>query len=263
MDDIDRRIIFYLLKDGRTSQNKLAKLLNVSSPSINARFRRLLEEGIIRSFKLFVNPNVYGKYFAYVAFPNLRDIEDDRIFVKFRCLENFNVYGIEAESPFAVDSLIRDFSMVSGSPIMKYFPEQDLISANKNMARVLSILSENPRANVGEIGLRLNYKAEKIRRMLLKLKEIARIIPEVDLIKADVILLGIFTKKLEEIRSFTLDCSVITIDNRGGEGAEICFTGGIKESKKTVDLVRRIDPLAQVMLVYDYSVRGINAFSKY
>jgi DNA-binding Lrp family transcriptional regulator len=80
MDEIDRRLIYYLLKDGRISQNRLAKLLNISSPSLNVRFRKLIEEGIIRSFKLFVNPNIYGKYFMYVAFPNLKDIEDDRVF---------------------------------------------------------------------------------------------------------------------------------------------------------------------------------------
>ncbi|BCU70094.1 hypothetical protein [Stygiolobus caldivivus] len=83
-----------------------------------------------------------------------------------------------------------------------------------------------------------------------------------DLVKADVILLGIFTNRLEEIKRLTLNCSVITIDNGGSEGVEIRFTGGIRESKKTVGLVRSVDPYAQVMLVYNYSVRGINAFSK-
>ncbi|QXJ29046.1 Transcriptional regulator, AsnC family [Saccharolobus shibatae B12] len=263
MDEIDRKILFYLLKDGRISQNKLAKLLNISSPSINARFRRLLEEGILRDFKLFVNPNIYGKYFMYVAFPNLRDMEDDRIFVKFRCLENFNVYGIEAENLSELDRVIEGFSLTLGSPIMKYAPSQNLIIIKKNIAKILSILSENPRAEIREIALKTGYKAEKIRRILLKLKEIVRIVPEVDLIKADSLLLGIFTKKLEEIKRFTVHCSVITIDNEEGEGVEICFTGGIKESKNIVDLVRRIDPYAQVMLVYDYTIRGIKAFSNY
>ncbi|WP_252897151.1 Lrp/AsnC family transcriptional regulator, partial [Metallosphaera hakonensis] len=75
MDETDRKIIFYLLKDGRISQNKLARLLNISSPSINDRFRKLLVGGIIKGFKLFVNPNMYGKYFMYAAFPNLRDTD--------------------------------------------------------------------------------------------------------------------------------------------------------------------------------------------
>ncbi|BCU70095.1 Lrp/AsnC family transcriptional regulator [Stygiolobus caldivivus] len=161
MDDIDKGIIFYLLKDGRVSQNKLAKLLNISSPSINVRFRRLIEEGVIRGFKLFVNPNAYGKYFMYLAFQNLRDIEDDRIFIKFRCLENFNVYGVEAESSSGLDALVRDFSLALGPPVMKYAPTQGLIAAKKNVARLLSFLSEYPGADVGEIALKLKTTSQK------------------------------------------------------------------------------------------------------
>ncbi|BBG24563.1 HTH-type transcriptional regulator Ptr2 [Sulfuracidifex tepidarius] len=260
MDDVDRKIIFHLLKDGRISQNKLAKLLNISSPSINERFRRLIKEGVIRGFKLFINPNTYGKYFVYVAFPNLRDIEDDRVFVKFRCLENFDVYGIEADNLSEIDRIIQDFSLNLGSPIMKYAPTQKLTLMKKNIAKILSILSENPRAEIGEIVLKLNYKAEKIRRILLELNETIKIVPEVDLMKADSILLGIFSRRLYEIKHFTVPCSIITIDNTYGDGVEVCFSGDIKESKKIVELVRRVDPYAQVMVIHEYSIRGIKIF---
>uniref|UniRef100_UPI0006D1E8E2 AsnC family transcriptional regulator n=1 Tax=Metallosphaera hakonensis TaxID=79601 RepID=UPI0006D1E8E2 len=188
------------------------------------------------------------------------DTDDDRVFVKFRCLENFNVYGIEADNLLELNRIIGDLSLTLGSPIMKYVPDQSPTPMKKNISKILSTLSENPRARIGEIALKLNYTTEKVRRTMLKMNEKAKIVPEVDLIKADSMLLGVFTKRLEEIKHVTEVCSVITIDSREGEGVEICFTGGIKESKDMVDQVRRIDRYAQIMLVYDFAIRGYKSF---
>ncbi|MEM4885031.1 MAG: winged helix-turn-helix domain-containing protein, partial [Saccharolobus sp.] len=39
MDIIDKRILFYLLKDGRISQRRIASLLNLTPASLNYRFK--------------------------------------------------------------------------------------------------------------------------------------------------------------------------------------------------------------------------------
>jgi len=92
VDELDKKILYYLLRNGRISQNKLAEILGLSVPSLNSRFKRLIEESIIKGFKLFVNPNIFGKYFSYMTFSNLKQIDVNYIFVKFRCLENLDVY---------------------------------------------------------------------------------------------------------------------------------------------------------------------------
>lgn len=195
MDETDRLIIFNLLRDGRISQNKLAKIINLAPPSLNSRFRRLIDEGVIRGFKVFINPNLINKYFAYYAFPNLREAYSDKIFVKFNCLENFNVYGFQGESIEEIKETVDGISSELGKPIMEYIPPQTPIKPKKQYLLLIKTLVENPRAEISEIANKLNFKVSKVRRLISELKGFA-VIPEVDLIKADSMLLAVFTKKL-------------------------------------------------------------------
>jgi DNA-binding Lrp family transcriptional regulator len=260
VDQVDREIILNLLRDGRISQNRLAKILGLSAPSINARFNKLLEDKIIKGFKLLVNPNLYNNYFAYVAFSNLRDFESRWVFVKFKCLENFNVYGIEGRTMKELEDRIETMSRFLGKPLMFYFPEQRPLEMKSWLIALLNILSENPRASVGEIGIRMKYKPMKVKKALSSLIGHIQVIPIVDLIKADALLLAIFTKKVDEVKKFTQDCSIITV--KGGEkGVEICFTNGIEHSKRVIEIARKIDEELQVMLVYDYEIRGFKSLS--
>ncbi|TRM74727.1 transcriptional regulator [Sulfolobus sp. B1] len=253
MDETDREIIFNLLKNGRVSQNKLAKIVNLAPPSLNARFKRLIDEGIIRDFKVFINPNLINKYFAYYAFPNLREAHSDKIFVKFNCLENFNVYGFLGNSINEIRETVRGIEAEVGNPIMEYLPPQSPLKPKKLHLLLLRTLVENPRAEMGEIAHALNLKVSKVKRLMSELKGVT-IIPEVDLIKADSLLLGVFTKKVDEIRNITNRFSIITISGVLG-GVDVSFVGSIRNAKEIVDKVRGVDPQAQVMLVYNYEIR--------
>ncbi len=48
VDDLDRRLITLLRRDGRASNRKLGKLLGVSEVTVANRIRRLLSDGIIQ-----------------------------------------------------------------------------------------------------------------------------------------------------------------------------------------------------------------------
>jgi len=254
VDETDRLIIFNLLRDGRISQNKLAKIINLAPPSLNSRFRRLIDEGVIRGFKVFINPNLINKYFAYYAFPNLREAYSDKIFVKFNCLENFNVYGFQGESIEEIKETVDGISSELGKPIMEYIPPQTPIKPKKQYLLLIKTLVENPRAEISEIANKLNFKVSKVRRLISELKGFA-VIPEVDLIKADSMLLAVFTKKLNDVITVTNRFSVITIPGALG-GIDVSFVGSIRNAKAMIDNVRRIDPDAQVMLVYNYEIKN-------
>ncbi|AHC52133.1 AsnC family transcriptional regulator [Sulfolobus acidocaldarius SUSAZ] len=254
MDEIDRLIIFNLLRDGRISQNKLAKIINLAPPSLNSRFRRLIDEGVIRGFKVLINPNLINKYFAYYAFPNLREAYSDKIFVKFNCLENFNVYGFQGESIEEIKETVDGISSELGKPIMEYIPPQNPVKLKKQHLLLIKTLVENPRAEISEIANKLNFKVSKVRRLIGELKGFA-VIPEVDLIKADSMLLAVFTKKLNDVITVTNRFSVIIIPGALG-GIDVSFVGSIRNAKAMIDNVRRIDPDAQIMLVYNYEIKN-------
>ena len=90
MDDVNKRIILYLMRDYRYSQRKIAKELNISPPAVNYRVERMTKDLIIKRVALYVNPNFYGKYHGYVAFPNTRDWDGEYVF-KVKCIEHVNV----------------------------------------------------------------------------------------------------------------------------------------------------------------------------
>jgi transcriptional regulator, AsnC family len=70
MDELDRKMLMLLFRDGRISQRRLAEELNVTPPTLNYRFRKLEEEGVLKGFTLFVNPNFLSSYYGFVAFTN-------------------------------------------------------------------------------------------------------------------------------------------------------------------------------------------------
>lgn len=56
LDDIDRRIIWELQRDGRLSNQELSKRVNLSPTPCLARVRRLERDGVITGYAAFVDP---------------------------------------------------------------------------------------------------------------------------------------------------------------------------------------------------------------
>jgi Lrp/AsnC family leucine-responsive transcriptional regulator len=60
LDDLDRRMVEILVDDARISVKELAQRVNLSSPSVSERLRRLEERGVIRSFTVDIDPQAMG-----------------------------------------------------------------------------------------------------------------------------------------------------------------------------------------------------------
>lgn len=56
LDELDKQLIQLLSQDGRMASRELAKQLNVSAPTVQARMKALIKEGILQVAGL-VNPN--------------------------------------------------------------------------------------------------------------------------------------------------------------------------------------------------------------
>ena len=60
LDSIDVKLLSQLNVNARTSVAELARLLNMSAPSVSERLRRLEECGIIQNFTIEVDPKKLG-----------------------------------------------------------------------------------------------------------------------------------------------------------------------------------------------------------
>ncbi len=67
LDEIDRRILEILSEDARILLKDLAQQVNLSSPSVSERLRRLEERGVIRSFTIDIDPRALGYVFQAIV----------------------------------------------------------------------------------------------------------------------------------------------------------------------------------------------------
>jgi Lrp/AsnC family leucine-responsive transcriptional regulator len=60
MDDIDRRILDILQRDGKVSQARIAETVGLTTPSVNERIKKLETKGFIRRFTALLDPRLIG-----------------------------------------------------------------------------------------------------------------------------------------------------------------------------------------------------------
>ncbi|MGE8602758.1 Lrp/AsnC family transcriptional regulator [Bordetella trematum] len=72
MDDIDKKILAELQKDGRLSLTDLAERIGLSLSPCHRRVRALEEAGVIADYRAFLNPAAVGLNFSAIVFVTLR-----------------------------------------------------------------------------------------------------------------------------------------------------------------------------------------------
>lgn len=71
LDDIDRRLVSVLAREGRISVNELANRANVSRATAYSRFERLTSSGAIKGFRAEVDPAALGYTVAALILLNV------------------------------------------------------------------------------------------------------------------------------------------------------------------------------------------------
>lgn len=79
MDDIDRTLLQHLQSDGRISSAELARRMDLSSPGLQKRLRRLEESGIINRYATILNREEIGYDMLCFVQVNLRRHEVDAV----------------------------------------------------------------------------------------------------------------------------------------------------------------------------------------
>lgn len=130
LDEKDRKIITLLHDDQDISQDKIAKIVRLSQPSVAMRIKKLKEKGIIDQI-VGVNVNKVG---IYVAMVSIRTTNTTKILNLFRdCPFFLNGFVTSGEKNlmllFAGEDLASLESMIDG----RIRPDEDVQSADFNI----------------------------------------------------------------------------------------------------------------------------------
>ena len=60
IDDLDRKILDFLQKDGRMAASHIAGELDISIPTVTDRIKKLSESGVIKGFQVTLDPKLLG-----------------------------------------------------------------------------------------------------------------------------------------------------------------------------------------------------------
>lgn len=253
MDAIDKRILFYFLRDGRIPQRQVATLLGITPPSMNYRIKKLIESGVLRGFRLHVNPNFYGKIQVYVAFKNHNDMDGEFVSFKLKCLEWLNVYGVQAKDTADLKDRLSYMTKELGDPVMSYFPLQSVFRPSSLDVKIVEELRKDPRMTAAEVAENLGISSKIVEKHIryLRHRGLIMVVPEIDLGKADIVIFSMFSNKIDEIMTVLQDCKVWQFTD-GYAGITVCYADNMERAKKYISAARDVDKEADVMIVYDY-----------
>ncbi len=254
MDTVDKKILFNLLKDGRTPQRQIAKTIGISAQTLNYRMSKMLEDKIIKGFFVHVNSRMYGKVDGYASY--LSDSElSIGYFSKLKCLEKITLYGFEADSDAQLDELIDKASAQLGNPVMKYKPVISSYSGNSKSIdfQIIDQLRMTPRAKLSEIAKSIEIPAMRVKRRynFLRKSHLIAVMAKIDLSKTDVVIFSLFSQDQERIEPILEDSTIFKIaDNKSG--IFICFAENMVTAKGIMNSAREAEKESDVMVIYDY-----------
>lgn len=110
MDDIDRRLVSALVEDARTSYADLARLVGLSSPSVQERVRRLERSGVLRGYTAVVDSAALGlSVSALVAVHQREDAEQEDLALHLAEVpEVEDCWSVAGEEAFVVKVRVQD-----------------------------------------------------------------------------------------------------------------------------------------------------------
>lgn len=258
MDSIDKGIIFSLISNARLPQRKMAKELNISAQALNYRVARLRDNGIIKKYSLHVNPGFYGMMSGFAAFRK-SEYDDESIISKFKCLEEITVYEFSARERNHLEEHIRRAENVLGPPVMKYVPEPlEMKMRIGDLDRdILEELKKEPLVPVPEIARKLGKPSSLIRKRLdlMEKSHAVSVIAEVDLAKIDAVIFSVISRNLQVLLSDISERTIFIISDRNN-GILVCYSDNLKQARETIEKMRKNDPDAEVMVVYEYEFRA-------
>lgn len=113
IDEVDKKIIEELSKDSRLSMSKLGRRINLSSPSVTERVRRMESFGIIKGYTLKVDYEKLGLPIQCIIEVTIKNGEYHRFRRFIESLDNVEFcYRIAGNACFMVKMQFANFADV-------------------------------------------------------------------------------------------------------------------------------------------------------
>ena len=259
IDIVDKKILLTLLKEGRVSQREISKEVGMSATTTYYRLNKLLEEKIIKSFSLYINPNFYYKYFGMVGFKTTKDIDADFLNVKIESLDGGGFYEFEGSSVEELTEKLSYMSSVLGELEMTYIPEQIPLKPSGVDIEIIKVLIKDPRMKPGQISRILGIPPKSIKHRVRTLadRKYIKIVPIIDLGKTDIVVFGVYSNEISRLE-FLQRCEFLSFTNHD-RGIILCAVYDLKEAETYIKGVKQIDPSSYTTIITDYEIRNENA----
>ncbi|MEM4971691.1 MAG: winged helix-turn-helix transcriptional regulator [Sulfolobales archaeon] len=254
IEAIDKRVLIGLLRDGRASIRELSRYTGLSPQLISYKLRAFISRDIIKSFSLRISPNLYGYYYGFVAVDSkINDFK--RISSWASCLEKIELLEIYSSS---LENLGKDMEYLKGRAVsyyMSYIPPQRLYRRSRIVDEFIRALRSEPRASfsrLAEISGLERRSVIKIYRWLKK-RRLVRVIPILDLDRAGIKLVVIFTRKADKLLlPVGIEYEVLLHIAEGSNAFFIIAFIDSYDAKKFISEIRGQDREVDIMIIYDY-----------
>src|SRR5713226_2678034 len=79
LDDVDARILGILVEDGRRSFREVARRAGITTPTVQARVKRMMDEGLIRKISPIFDPSKFQDGLVFHLYLKVNSTEIEQI----------------------------------------------------------------------------------------------------------------------------------------------------------------------------------------
>jgi DNA-binding Lrp family transcriptional regulator len=184
VDYIDLQIIRSLARDSRTHYKNIASAAGITASAAKERINKIVSNGVIRTFVVFINPATFGYEKLHVlCVKNIdKTVKEDDLFKKVSLLGDIYVHskhlGGSATFTVFVEGIAQDkigilIDLVKPATVINisatYKPPTMMI--NNSDLEIMKCLLSDPRMAVENIAKGTSLSTKTVRRRLEKMRE--------------------------------------------------------------------------------------------
>ena len=179
VDNLDMKILSRLLNNCRESNRQIGKELDVSGSAVQARIKKMIENGVIEKFFIKIEPQIFDCSVLYIVVPDgNKEVAKQIEFIGepnavVPCIGGVTVYSImikeKAQKKIElVNELIKDVKVLT-----VFEAEDPGFTANltKTDLDILDELNKNPRQKNETIAKNINMSTKTVTRCIEKFQQ--------------------------------------------------------------------------------------------
>jgi DNA-binding Lrp family transcriptional regulator len=184
VDDIDLQIIRVLARDCRTSYTDIASAVGISTNATKVRTNRMISKGVIKGFRVLVNPTTFGyEKLLFLTVKNIDKVNKEQdLFKKIRLLGEVFAYATHFESASIFVLFAKDISqdkidivgdLLKPATIETIFGNYrpPTMTVNASDLEIMKCVMSDPRMSVKDLVQVTSLSRKTVARRLEKMRE--------------------------------------------------------------------------------------------